>query len=60
MNKIIITAVISLILGIAITITGYSVYVVVQIQKQTNINTATISEIVKFLNQANTPKTETK
>lgn len=50
-KTIIITASISLLLGIVLTVTSYFVYTVIQIKKQTIINTQDISKIVEYLNK---------
>ena len=52
-KQIIITAVISLIVGILLTVLGYFVYTVIKMQTQVNQNTATLVQIVDFLNKAN-------
>ena len=51
-KTIIITAIVSLLVGVALTILGYFVYAVVKMQSQVDQNTATISQIVDFLNKA--------
>ena len=50
-KTIIITSIISLILGAVIAISVYFVYVVVKMQAQVNQNTANIAQIVDFLNK---------
>ena len=55
---IIITAVISLSLGIVFTITGYFVYKVVKMQEQLNTNTQGINQIVNYLNSQMKPETK--
>jgi Tfp pilus assembly protein PilE len=52
-KQIIITAVVSLIVGVLLTVLGYFVYTVIKIQAQVNQNTATLVQIVDFLNKAN-------
>jgi Tfp pilus assembly protein PilE len=52
-KQIIITAVVSLIVGVLLTVLGYFVYTVIKIQTQVNQNTATLVQIVDFLNKAN-------
>jgi len=59
-KQIIITAVVSLIVGVILTIVGYFVYVVVRMQTQVNQNTTTLIQIVDFINKANAQTATTK
>ena len=59
-KTIIITAVVSLIVGVILTIVGYFVYVVVRMQTQVNQNTTTLIQIVDFINKANAQTATTK
>ena len=49
-KTVIVTALISLILGAVIALSAYFIYIVVKMQNQVNQNTSTISQIVNFLN----------
>ena len=57
-KTIIITSIISLILGAVIAISAYFVYIVIKMQNQVNQNTTNIAQIVDFLNK-NTQAPET-
>jgi hypothetical protein len=54
-KQIVITAVLSLLVGVILTAVGYSVYLVVSMEAQVRSNTATINEIVTFLQNATAP-----
>ena len=53
---IIITAVLSLIAGACIAITGYFAYIVIKMDAQVAMNTSSISQIVSYLQQQAEPK----
>jgi flagellar basal body-associated protein FliL len=59
MKKAILISIISLVAGALLVLEGYFVYTVIRTQNQVEKNTATISQIVQFLNSQvakNTPE----
>ena len=63
MQKAIIISIISLVTGALLVLTGYFVYTVIKTQNQVAQNTATLSQIVQFLNgeiAKNNPAPEVK
>jgi hypothetical protein len=57
-KPIIITAIISIVIGIIIAVTGYFIYTVINMRAQVNQNTQVLGQVVDFINkniQAQTP-----
>ena len=51
MKKAILISIISLVTGALLVLTGYFVYTVIKTQQKVEQNTATLSQIVQFLNE---------
>jgi flagellar basal body-associated protein FliL len=51
MQKIVTVSIVSLLVGALLVLTGYFVYTVIKTQQKVEQNTATLSQIVQFLNE---------
>lgn len=56
-KQIVVTAIVSLLIGVILTAIGYSVYLVVSMEAQVRNNSLAIEQIVGFLNKATAPAT---